>query len=65
MNRTIPEIAEELRRHINNDNDAERLICEHILPLVRIDYDEVKDLQDRVTELEEEIENLNNSDYNE
>lgn len=36
MNRTIPEIAEELRHHINTDNDAERLICDHILPLLQI-----------------------------
>jgi hypothetical protein len=34
MKRTIPEIAEELRSHINNDNDAPRLIAEHVLPLL-------------------------------
>jgi hypothetical protein len=33
---TIPEIAEALRHHINTDNDAKRLICEHVLPLVGI-----------------------------
>ena len=34
MKRTIPEIAEELRSHINSDNDAPRLIAEHVLPLL-------------------------------
>ena len=34
MKRTIPEIAEELRAHINSDNDAPRLIAEHVLPLL-------------------------------
>lgn len=32
--RTIPEIAEELRAHINSDNDAPRLIAEHVLPML-------------------------------
>lgn len=32
--RTIPEIAEELRAHINSDNDAPRLIAELILPML-------------------------------
>ena len=34
MNRTIPEIAEELRQHCNSDNDAPRLIAELVLPLL-------------------------------
>lgn len=46
MNRTIPEIAEELRHHINTDNDAKRLICEHILPLVGIDYEDLNNSDD-------------------
>jgi hypothetical protein len=57
----IPDIAEILRAHINTDNDARRLICEHILPLVGIDYDEIEVLQAKITELEGEIEDLNNS----
>ena len=37
MNRTILEIAEELRQHCNRDNDAPRLIAEHVLPLLGVD----------------------------
>jgi hypothetical protein len=59
--RTIPEIAELLRAHLNTDNDAKRLICEHVLPLVGVDYDEIGVLLAKITELEEEIEDLNNS----
>ena len=44
MKRTIPEIAEELRSHINNDNDAPRLIAEHVLPLLGIELT-LKDLK--------------------
>ena len=45
--RTIPEIAEELRAHINSDNDAPRLIAEHVLPLLGIELSpkELKDVQ--------------------
>ena len=43
---TIPEIAEQLRHHINTDNDAKRLICEHILPLVGIDGATPQELED-------------------
>jgi hypothetical protein len=43
---TIPELAEDLRRHINTDNDAKRLICEHVLPLVGIYVDTVKELEE-------------------
>lgn len=43
---TIPQIAEMLRHHVNHDNDAPRLIVEHILPLVGIDmtHSEVRKL---------------------
>jgi|694.fasta_scaffold30353_6 hypothetical protein len=44
--RTIPDIAEELRAHINTDNDAKRLICEHVLPLVGIEVDTVTELEE-------------------
>ena len=57
----IPDIAELLRAHLNTDNDAKRLICEHILPLVGVDYDEIEVLQAKIEELEEEIEDLNNA----
>lgn len=43
---TIPELAEDLRHHINTDNDAKRLICEHVLPLVGIYVDTVKELEE-------------------
>jgi len=52
---TIPEIAEQLRAHINTDNDAKRLICEHVLPLVGINVD-------TVTEMEELAETPDNYD---
>jgi hypothetical protein len=52
---TIPEIAEQLRLHIATDNDAKRLICEHVLPLVGIDVD-------TVTEMEELAETPDNYD---
>ena len=42
--RTIPEITEELRAHINSDNDAPRLIAEHVLPLLGIELT-LKDLK--------------------
>ena len=45
--RTIPDIAEELRAHINTDNDAKRLICEHVLPLVGIDGATPQELEAR------------------
>jgi hypothetical protein len=52
---TIPELAEQLRHHINTDNAAKRLIVEHILPLVGIEVD-------TVTELEELAETPDNYD---
>lgn len=47
MKRTIPEITEELRAHINSDNDAPRLIAEHVLPLLGVELSpkELKDVQ--------------------
>jgi len=52
--RTIPEIAEELRAHINTDNDAKRLICEHILPLVGIEADTVTELEGLIATSDDE-----------
>jgi hypothetical protein len=49
---SIPELAEQLRHHINTDNDAKRLICEHVLPLVGIDGATPQEL-DGITEAEE------------
>jgi hypothetical protein len=54
---TIPEIAEQLRLHINTDNDAKRLICEHVLPLVGIDGAKPQEL-DGITEARSEAEDL-------
>jgi hypothetical protein len=54
---TIPEIAEQLRAHINTDNDAKRLICEHVLPLVGIDGATPQEL-DGITEAEEMLTNI-------
>jgi hypothetical protein len=53
--RTIPEIAEELRQHCNSDNDAPRLIAEHVLPLLKIDLSpkELKDVQEDNDDLRE------------
>jgi type IV secretory pathway TrbF-like protein len=42
----IPDIAELLRAHLNTDNDAKRLICEHVLPLVGIEADTVTELEE-------------------
>ena len=42
--KTIPEIAEDLRLHIHSDNDAKRLIVEHILPLLGADFKSVEEL---------------------
>lgn len=55
--RTIPEIAEELRQHCNNDNDAPRLIAEHIFPLLKIDLSpkELKDVQEDNDDLRETL----------
>ena len=54
---TIPEIAEALRQHINTDNDAKRLICEHVLPLVGLDVlpEEAARVSGRIETLETEI----------
>lgn len=41
--KTIPEIAEDLRAHINNDNAASRLIVEHILPLIGMNFASAED----------------------
>ena len=54
---TIPELAEQLRHHINTDNDAKRLICEHVLPLVGIDGATPQEL-DGITEDREVAEDL-------
>jgi hypothetical protein len=43
---TIPELAEQLQHHLNTDNGAKRLICEHILPLVGINVDSVSELEE-------------------
>jgi hypothetical protein len=40
--KTIPELAEDLRAHINTDNAAKRLIVEHILPLIGMNFDSVE-----------------------
>ena len=42
--KTIPELAEDLRTHIHNDNDAKRLIVEHILPLLGADFGSLEEL---------------------
>lgn len=74
--RTIPEIAEELRAHINSDNDAPRLIAEHVLPLlgvelspkelkdVQVDNDDLRTtLKDAVDELRDAISDMDDEDY--
>ena len=76
MNRSIPEIAEELRQHVNNDNDAPRLIAEHVLPLLKIDLSpkELKDVQednddlremltDAIDEVENAISDIDDENY--
>lgn len=75
--RTIPEIAEELRQHCNNDNDAPRLIAEHVLPLLKIDLSpkELKDVQednddlrevlkDAIDELQNAVSDIDDENYN-
>ena len=75
--RTIPEIAEELRQHVNNDNDAPRLIAEHILPLLKINLSpkELKDVQednddlremlkDAIGEVENAVSDIDDENYN-
>ncbi len=75
--RTIPEIAEELRQHVNNDNDAPRLIAEHVLPLLKIDLSpkELKDVQednddlrevlkDAIDELQNAVSDIDDENYN-
>lgn len=54
---SIPELAEQLRHHINTDNDAKRLICEYVLPLVGIDVTpkEATCLNDRIETLEDKL----------
>jgi hypothetical protein len=42
----IPELAEQIRHHINTDNAAKRLICEHILPLVGINVNTVTEMEE-------------------
>jgi hypothetical protein len=54
---SIPELAEQLRHHIATDNDAKRLICEHILPLVGIDGATPQEL-DGITEARDTAEGL-------
>lgn len=57
---TIPEIAEMLRHHVNYDNDAPRLIVEHVFPLVGIDLtpDEVRNLRSTLEGQESRIDDL-------
>lgn len=75
--RTIPEIAEELRQHVNNDNDAPRLIAEHVLPLLKIDLSpkELKDVQEdnddlrevlkyAIDELQNAVSDIDDENYN-
>lgn len=33
---TIPELADQIRRIIDTDNDGKRLVVEHILPLIGV-----------------------------
>ena len=74
--RTIPEIAEELRAHINSDNDAPRLIAEHVLPLLGIeltlkdlklvegDNDDLRTtLEDTAEELTDAISDMDDENY--
>ncbi len=55
---SIPELAEQLRHHINTDNDAKRLICEHILPLVGIEVDSQQEFEDILTSAEKAEESI-------
>jgi hypothetical protein len=57
---TIPQIAEMLRHHINNDNDAPRLIAEQVLPLLKIDltHEEVLKLADFRSDLDYHLDDL-------
>lgn len=41
--KSIPEIADDLRQHINTDNAAKRLIVEHILPLIGMNFDTLEE----------------------
>jgi len=53
--KTIPELSEDLRAHINTDNDAKRLIVEHILPLIGMNFDSAEaalGAGDRIDDLE-------------
>lgn len=49
-----------LRHHVNYDNDAPRLIVEHVFPLVGIDMtpDEVRNLRSTLEGQESRIDNL-------
>ena len=57
---TIPQIAEMLRHHINNDNDAPRLIAEQVLPLLKIDltHKEVLELENFRSDLDSHLDDL-------
>ena len=54
----IPDIAELLRAHLNTDNDAKRLICEHILPLVGVNVDSQQEFEDILTSAEKAEESI-------
>lgn len=57
---TIPQIADMLRHHVNHDNDAPRLIVEHIFPLVGVDMtpNEVRNLRSTLEDQESRIDDL-------
>lgn len=55
--KTIPELAEDLRQHLNTDSFAKRLICEHVLPLVGIDGVKPHEI-DGIVEARDTAENL-------
>lgn len=40
---TIPQIAEMLAEHIRRDNDAPRLVVEHVLPTIGMEFNSVSD----------------------
>lgn len=63
MNTKITEIAETLRGFINTDNDAKRLIAEHVFPLLGLpsSVDTVRamfDAQDTMRDIAEELSDI-------
>ena len=57
---TRPEIAEALRQHIHTDNDAKRLICEHVLPLVGLDVSTPGEIEYLLSTKEHLLEKVSN-----